>query len=104
MRTTEAAKEAIWLKKLLDGLNIPEPLPIPIYYDNQSSILMTLDQRFHTKTKPIETRHHFIRQQVENGQIRLVYCSTNHMIADFFNKAVNLDKHHYCSEQLQILS
>lgn len=97
MNTTEAAKDAIWLMKLLDGFNIIQPLPIPIYCDNQFSILMSHDQKFHTKTKHVRTRHHSILQQVENGKIQLVYLcqhspKAKSMAKEHLNSLIYIEK------------
>ena len=44
------------------------------------------DGSYHARTKHIDIRYHFIRFAVENHSFRLVYCSTDNMIADTLTK------------------
>ena len=55
--------------------------------DNQGTIVLTKDDRFHQHTKHIDIRYHFICQHVENGNITLVYCATENMTANILTKA-----------------
>jgi hypothetical protein len=43
---------------------------------------------FHKRTKHIEIRYHFIRKVVEDGIVKIVYLSTDDMIADIMTKAL----------------
>jgi hypothetical protein len=44
--------------------------------DNQSAIAMAKNPQFHSRAKHIDIRHHFIREQVNGEEIKLVYCPT----------------------------
>jgi len=46
----------------------------------------------HGRTKHIDIRHHFIRNEVEDGRITLVYCRTEDMIADILTKPLPRDQ------------
>jgi ribonuclease HI len=92
---TNAAKEAIWIRKLLEELHYAKPdlYPIQILGDNQPAISLTKpDRKDHSKIKHIESKYHFIRHQVENGVIHLDYIPTNHMAADGLTKALAPNK------------
>ena len=54
---------------------------------------MTKNPAYHSRTKHIDIRHHFIRDSVEVGDIELQYCATNDMVADVLTKALARDKH-----------
>jgi hypothetical protein len=83
---THAAKEAIWLKRLITELfNFPDD-PITLHCDNQSAIALTKDNAHHTRTKHIDIRYHFIRYTVQDGKINIVYCPTNENVADTLTK------------------
>ncbi|THG94602.1 hypothetical protein EW026_g6901 [Hermanssonia centrifuga] len=86
---THAAKEAIWLYHLLDEV-FPErfKLPITVYSDNQGAIALSKDDRFHTRTKHIDIRFHFVRQYVEDGTLNITYLPTDRMLADALTKAL----------------
>ncbi|PSR87279.1 hypothetical protein PHLCEN_2v5213 [Hermanssonia centrifuga] len=86
---THAAKEAIWLHHLLDEV-FPKrfKLPITVYSDNQGAIALSKDDRFHTRTKHIDIRFHFVRQYVEDGTLSITYLPTDRMLADALTKAL----------------
>ena len=62
--------------------------PIIIYEDNQSAICMAKNSQFHGRTKHIEIKYHFIRDQVKIGAIELKYCQTEDMLVDMFTKGL----------------
>jgi hypothetical protein len=37
--------------------------------DNQGAILLTKNPTHHARTKHIDVQHHFVREQVENGEV-----------------------------------
>ncbi|GJX13645.1 hypothetical protein Tco_0205403 [Tanacetum coccineum] len=42
----------------------------------------------HSRSKHIDTCHHFIREQVENGVVELYFVMTDYQLADIFTKAI----------------
>ena len=60
--------------------------------DNTSVVSMKKNPVHHKRTKHIDVRHHFLRDNVEKGTIVLTYCPTEEQIADIFTKALNKDK------------
>ncbi|KAB2568562.1 Retrovirus-related Pol polyprotein from transposon TNT 1-94 [Lasiodiplodia theobromae] len=86
---TLAAKEALWIKHLLNeiGYHGSDLSPIQLYGDNQPAISLTRpDRKDNSRIKHIETQYHFVRQQVEKGKIELNYIPTDHMLADILTK------------------
>ena len=68
----EAGKSALWLYRFLKELQLQELteetlLPIPIYKDNQSAIHMARNPLNHGRTKHVDVRYHWIREQVKQG-------------------------------------
>ena len=53
-----------------------------IFEDNQSTICLAKNQQTNGGTKHIDIKYHFVRDLVETGRIKLVYCSTEDMVAD----------------------
>ncbi|KAE9040172.1 hypothetical protein PR003_g4054 [Phytophthora rubi] len=64
-----------------------------IYQDNQGCIALAKNPVYHTRTKHIDIKFHFLREKVERGTIRLEYKPTDEMIADGMTKALARDKH-----------
>ena len=89
MALSEATQEAVWLKVFLCELGemtIDES--VKIYEDNQGSIALAKNPEFHKRTKHIDIRYHFVREKVEDGQVNLVYCPTQDMLADMMTKPI----------------
>ncbi|GJU09154.1 retrovirus-related pol polyprotein from transposon TNT 1-94 [Tanacetum coccineum] len=59
---------------------------IPLYCDNKSAIALSCNNVQHSRSKHIDIRHHFIREQVENGVVELYFVETNYQLADILNK------------------
>jgi hypothetical protein len=91
---TDAAKEGLFLKQLI---NEQQPnnndKPILIYEDNQSAIKTSQNRIHNSRSKHIDVRHHFIREQVERKQIKLEYIPTTDQIADIFTKSLGFILH-----------
>ena len=56
--------------------------------DNQSTIALAKDNKFHSRTKHINIHYHFIRKAVEDGNIVVNYIPTAENIADIFTKSL----------------
>ena len=91
---SSAAQESVWLRQLTTELGSSPKTPTTIFEDNQSAIAMTKNPQFHGRAKHIDTKYHFIREQVNCGNIKLEYCLTEEMTADMFTKG--LYREHFC--------
>jgi hypothetical protein len=90
-------KEAIWLRRLLHELLHPAAGPTLINVDNQSCIKLAKNPELHQLTKHIDIQYHFTRKEVEAGTIKLEYCPTKKMAADFLTKSVPLEQQKTCA-------
>ena len=86
---SSTAQESVWLKHLTTELGSPPKTPTTIFEDNQSAIAMTKNPQFHGRAKHIDIKYHFIREQVNCGNVILEYCPTGDMTADVFMKGLN---------------
>jgi hypothetical protein len=87
-----AACEVVWLQKLLSDLGQLVDVPVVIYCDNISSILLTNNPVYHARTKHIEMHCHFISEKVLAKEIDLIHVSTKDQVIDIFTKALGTDK------------
>lgn len=85
---TYAAKEAIWLRRLIGEVFTPIDGPVTLYGDNKSAIAIATNGNYHARTKHIDIRYHYIRFVIEDGTIELLYCPTDDMTADTLTKAL----------------
>ena len=67
--TTLAACQAVSLRRVLDGLKQQQQGSTTICYENTSTIALSKNSVFHQKSKHIDTRYHFIRELVSNGEV-----------------------------------
>jgi hypothetical protein len=95
-------QEVIWIRRLLQQVDAKnsnegdEEEPTTVFQDNKSTILLANNPSQHSRTKHINTKFHFIRDQVNESIIKIEYMPTADMIADILTKAVSkvkLNKH-----------
>ena len=83
---SEATKELMWLRALLLGLDHPQLKPTVLSCDNNGALQLTSDPSFHSRTKHIDIRHHYIHECVSNGSLTVKYINTHDNLADAFTK------------------
>eukprot|EP00253_Pinus_taeda_P005716 PITA_05716 len=88
----EATKEIVWLRKILEDLQVKQVQSTPLMIDNTSAIKLAKNPKFHDRTKHINTKYHLIRHHVEAKTIHLRHCSANEQVADIFTKALGREK------------
>jgi len=93
MAASQAAKEALWLRALLRELGMRASSPTTLCSDSQGSIALSRNPEHHARSKHIDIRHHFIREQVAVGSINLVYVPTEDMAADVLTKPLGRNTH-----------
>ena len=59
----------------------------PINIDNKSAIDVTKNPVYHSRTKHIDIKHHFLRDCVEKQLIHLEKVFTDDNLADLYTKA-----------------
>nr|GFC74524.1 retrotransposon protein, putative, unclassified [Tanacetum cinerariifolium] len=81
----------LWMRSQLTdyGLGFNK---IPMYCDNKSVIALCCNNVQHSRSKYIDIRYHFIKEQVENGVIKLYFVNTEYQLADLFTKALGRDR------------
>ena len=87
---SSATQEAMWLRQLLSDLVKDYQLSVPttIYEDNQSAICMTRNNQSHGRSKHVDIKYHFVREQVERETIKAIYCKSEEMTADILTKGL----------------
>ncbi|GJR49891.1 putative ribonuclease H-like domain-containing protein [Tanacetum coccineum] len=82
----KSTTRVLWIQnQLLDyGYNF---MQTKIHVDNESAICVVKNPVYHSKTKHIEIRHHFIRDSYEKRLIEMVKIHTDNNVADLLTKA-----------------
>ena len=86
-----AAKESIWLRKLLSDIDRPCASATVLQVNNQSTIKLA-NAEFHKRTKHIDVRYHFLREKYESGEISIEYVPSRLQKGDIFTKALPRDQ------------
>ncbi|SGY12204.1 BQ5605_C011g06425 [Microbotryum silenes-dioicae] len=89
-----AAREGIWLRRLLADLGFEQTAPTRLRGDNQSAITLAKHPAFHARTKHIGIHFHFIRDHIAEGTIEMVWVPTGTMAADVLTKGLGTQKHY----------
>lgn len=66
----------IWLQRFLDELGKKQEFG-KLYSDNESAIHIAKKFAFHSKTKHIYLKYHFIWSMLEDGQLKLEKIHTS---------------------------
>ncbi|GKD61782.1 retrovirus-related pol polyprotein from transposon TNT 1-94, partial [Tanacetum coccineum] len=61
---------------------------IPLYCDNRSAIALYCNNVQHSRSKHIDTRHHFIQEKVEKGVVELYFVAKDYQLVVIFKKAL----------------
>ena len=86
MAACAATQEAIWLMRLLKEFGCIFNKPLTLLEDNQSCIYLSRNPGDFNKSKHIDTKYHFVREQVEAGTVVLKKIDTKDNLADVFTK------------------
>lgn len=87
-----AAREAVWIRKLLSDIGCPCDKETTLYVDNQSAIQLVRNPVFHKRTKHIDVHFHFIRKKVNEKEIKVEYIPSENQHADIFTKTLPRDR------------
>ncbi|GMI90788.1 hypothetical protein HRI_002748100 [Hibiscus trionum] len=102
MAVVEAVKEAIWLNGLLEDLGVVQS-HISLYCDRKSAIHLAKNQVYHSRTKHIDVRYHFVREIFEEEKVLLQKIVTAENPADMLINVVTSIKFNHCLNLINIL-
>jgi hypothetical protein len=85
---TETFREAAWLRGLLTELGFEKSSlePLLVLEDNQSTIQLTTNHANSNRTKHVDVRNHYCRQEYNSGHVDIQYVPTDLQTADGFTK------------------
>ncbi|GJY68379.1 hypothetical protein Tco_0471361 [Tanacetum coccineum] len=87
--------QVLWMRSQLTdyGLGFNKIL---MYCDNKSAIALCCNNVQHSRSKHIDIRFYFIKEQAENGVVELYFVNMEYLLADIFTKAL-------CRERIEFL-
>jgi hypothetical protein len=99
LSTTEAeyvaaaacACQCVWMRSVLEHLQVKQGEGTMILCDNSSSIKLSKNPVMHGRCKHIDVRFHFLRNLVKDGIVELKYCKSEDQLADLMTKPLKLE-------------
>lgn len=92
MALAATTQESIWWRGFIGEL-WGQKLAMLIRCDNKSAIsLAEKEMGYSPRSKHIDIRHHFVREQIEMKCIKLLHVSSEQQVADVLTKAVPAPK------------
>ncbi|KAI2767295.1 hypothetical protein CBS147339_9477 [Penicillium roqueforti] len=100
---TQATKEAVWLRRLLNELNMDQGTTATIICgDNQGAIALASNPQYHSRTKHMEIQRKWQGEVQDNGTVKLKYIPTTEQIADGFTKPLARERFEWFRKGLGI--
>ncbi|GKB79060.1 hypothetical protein Tco_0945955 [Tanacetum coccineum] len=90
----KACQQALWMKQALIDYNI-HLNDVPIMCDNKGAIDLSKNPVQHSRTKHIEIRHHFLRDNVQKGNNSIENVTSKDNIADILTKPLKCEVFNY---------
>jgi hypothetical protein len=92
--------QAQWMYMLLMELQLMKDEKMELRIDSKSAIDLAKHPVAHGRSKHIETKFHFLRDQVNNGKLEVKHCKTEEQIADLLTKPLKLSSFDYLRKKL----
>ena len=80
----------------MENLGSRQPYSTLLRCDNESTINLAYNPLAYKGSKHIKVSYHYIREQVIEGTIRVVYVNTKYQLADVLTKALDGGGHEKC--------
>ena len=94
----------IWLRWLLQDLDVDCSTVTKLHCDNRSAIQIAHNDVFHERTKHIEIDCHFIHHHLLQGTFTLQSISSQDQLADIFTKPLPLETFRALASKLKMVS
>ncbi|KAI3702935.1 hypothetical protein L6452_28689 [Arctium lappa] len=78
--------EVLWVLNLLTELGHQSVVQPSIFCDNTGATFVAANPKFHSKMKHLGLDYHFVRENVQNGTLRVSHISSKDQLADALTK------------------
>ena len=95
---SDAAKEAVWLRKFFGELGVAPFLdgPILVFCDSIGAIAQAKEPKSHQRTKHILQCYHLVQEIMERGNINLLKIDEEENLVDTSTKALRIKEFNFC--------
>jgi len=85
---TECVKFILWLRALCEDFGEPQSEPTVMMMDNANVRQLTERIGSESRSKFLVNRINFLKEAIENGDVKIVYVPTEDNVADIFTKSL----------------
>ncbi|TPX42605.1 DNA-directed DNA polymerase [Chytriomyces confervae] len=89
-------KEVIWVRNMLEWLGHAQEMPSQVWTDNKGAVFNMEEGALRHKTKQLDIKYMFLRDQVRQGLVTVGHCPDPLMWADVLTKGVGSTKFTDC--------
>lgn len=86
MALGELCTEVLFVKMLMENMGLQVDLPMHLEIDNTGAMFLAENATTSQRTKHIDVRHHFVRNLIKNGIIKVTFVKTSENDADLYTK------------------
>ncbi|OWZ19017.1 LOW QUALITY PROTEIN: Integrase, catalytic core protein [Phytophthora megakarya] len=87
----------LWLRAMLKDMCIEQKVATQIGEDNQGAIALAKNAGYNSRTKYVDIKYHFTRENVERRTIKVDYIDTKRQLVDLLTKALGTKTLNYLS-------
>ncbi|GJY05687.1 hypothetical protein Tco_0371627 [Tanacetum coccineum] len=103
MQLLGCCAQILWMRSQLTGYGLGLN-KIPLYCDNKSAIALCCNNVQHSRSKHIDIKHHFIKEQLKNGVVELYFVRTEYQLAYIFTKPLARERLEFLINKLGMRS
>ncbi|GMF63074.1 unnamed protein product [Phytophthora fragariaefolia] len=94
-------QECIGINRVLKDLGM-EVDQITVFEDNQGAQHLAKSKAVTQRSRHIDTKYHWLREKVKEGNVQVSYCPSSEMIADHFTNALGAIKFKHFRDELGV--
>jgi hypothetical protein len=83
---SETVREIKFILQVLESMNLDMDYPVTVLVDNVGAIFLANNRTTGERTKHVDIRHHFVREHIEDGIVKIVFVRSKNNDADIFTK------------------
>ena len=104
MALSLCTQEVLWKRAMIKDMDHEQVGGTQVWEDNQGAIALANNAGYHAQTKHVDIRHHFIRENVQAGILKIDYIDTKNQLADMLTKALGRVRHVMLSKAMRLES
>ncbi|KAL4577599.1 hypothetical protein LXL04_013709 [Taraxacum kok-saghyz] len=92
--------EILWVRWLLQELNIASASPTPLFCNNEAACHIANNPVFHERTKHVEMDCYFVRERIDSKEIKTFHIDSKMQIADLLTKGLGTQQLRFLLDKL----